>query len=255
MMWVFVQKMIHDVQVRSLSRHHISGVALIAILFEIFYFAGFFEESHPWEPTLFIILYSFNLVAIISATLLLFILFITKKNEIILLISLAIFSWFLGSFFWISYVFILGNPVTYPCIAELTFRGFHLLMIPLLIFLLKMNNITIIKPTLICVPFLTFFPIFHTRFSPVSINALIYSTVFLFITSITIVLTFNLLLKKRYPLVGIGLLMIAAADISFAIICISNPESFVFMLDPIWFFGFSLISYAAISHEVRGDFP
>ena len=117
----------------NISKKQISAVVFFAVIFELLYFAGYFSETQPLSSFLFNALYFFNTIAIFSACLLGFLYFSVNKNKIVLLVSLAILNWFFGIFFWTSYAFMLGNPITYPSIAQMAFHGFHLIMLPVLL--------------------------------------------------------------------------------------------------------------------------
>lgn len=142
----------------------------------------------------------------------------------------------MGSFFWVSYVFMLHNPITYPSIAEISFQGFHLLMIPTLLYVIKKEKIFIHKTSFLLIPSYLRYPFFLT-FSSQYLLIYLFTAFFLFLISV------------------IALFMIIFADICFVTIYLRCPNCFVFMLDPIWFSGYSLISFSLIRYTKKGELP
>lgn len=247
--------MIDDGRIHSIASMHLISIGICGILFEAFYFSGFFDESHSWRPMLFNILYTVLLTSIFLSASLLFLHFLTSKNTVFLVISLGIFSWFLGGFFWVSYVFLLGNIVSYPSIIEIVFQGFHLLMIPILFYLVKEKVIQIYKPAYLLIPAISAIPLISWYIDPGSLNVFVYSTFFLFVISLNLVHILHLMKKRVLPLFVIGFLMIVFGDIYFVITYLQEPNRYTFMLDPVWFTGYSLISYSLIHYDTGGKFP
>jgi hypothetical protein len=237
----------------TLSRTHIIVSLAAALLFELAFFTGLFEENNPLRPLMFNSLYSVNLILILTAAILLFSFYWKSGNAVILLGALGIFSWLCGSFFWVSYVFLLGNVLTYPSIAELTFQGFHLLFIPVLLSIIKKSNFKG-NPALVIIPLLCIsVPFVISLFKELTLHNLLYSSFFLFLVSVNLSLSLIILYHKKYLLLLSGLFCIVYADISFVNVALFCPSCFVFMLDPFWFFGFSLISFSLLRYADRGE--
>lgn len=237
----------------TLSRTHIIVSLAAALLFELAFFTGLFEENNPLRPLMFNSLYSVNLILILTAGILLFSFYWKSGNAVILLGALGIFSWFCGSFFVVSYVFLLGNVLTYPSIAELTFQGFHLLFIPVLLSIIKKSNFKG-NPSLVIIPLLCIsVPFVVSLFKELELHNLLYSSFFLFLVSVSFSLSLIILYHRKYLLLLSGLFCIVYADISFVNVALFCPNCFVFMLDPFWFFGFSLISFSLLRYANRGE--
>lgn len=152
-----------------------------------------------------------------------------------------------------SYAFLLGNVLTYPSIGELTFQGFHLFFICVLLSVIKENKFRINHSLFIIPVIFASIPFIFSLFHELELNNLLYSSLFLFLISVSITLSLILLFNRKYLLLLLGVFLIIYADVSFVNVALFCPTCFVFMLDPFWFFGYSLISFSLIRYLNRGE--
>jgi hypothetical protein len=241
-------------RLERIAKLNVFVALFVGLFFETLYFLGFFNETSSWKQLLLNLLYPINLLIILSAAMILFLAYLTAKRVTLLLGSLGTFSWFLGSFFWVSYVFILKDILIYPSVAEFAFQGFHLLMIVALYNLIKVNKLKINWLWFALVPVITLIPATNLIFQEIKLNNLLYSTFFLFLVSSSLFLSLNLLLNKRYLLLCLGMFLIIFADTYFVSTYLSE-NVFVFMLDPMWFGGYALISFSLLKYANRGELP
>lgn len=197
--------------------------------------------------------YFFSQAAIFLASLLLFLYFVKTSKLIALVVSMAIFSWFLGAFFWISYVFILGNMVGYPSIVELAYQNFDLLMIPTLLRIMREKDIRVLRPSLAFVALISSIPSVALLFSPVPANVVLYSSFFLFLVSLDMTLAANMLAKMMLPLLSFSVILISMAHLYVVVLNFYCHSCFVLFLEPLWFSGFTLTSFSMIRHLNMGE--
>jgi len=248
----------------EVSTAHMSVVAIGAVFFSVGNLAGLGDEV-GLSGTFSDLLYSFNLLAIITAVALLFARFRRTKEEALLLAALASLSWFMGSFFWISYVYLLGEILTYPSLMQVAFNGFHLLMIPFLIHFVRESDIEFKKPAFAFVGVAPLYPVAGyvlTLYPPsgydifvVTPNILGFNLFFITVGSILFVLAVHLLVNRKYVLLGTAFVIFFVADVNFMTTTMFDPQIAVFALDPLWFSAHSLLSFSLIRYSLRGDLP
>jgi len=253
-----------DSTVGELSKAHISVVVVGAIFFSAANLAGLGGET-GLGGTFSDLLYSFNLLAIITAVGILFLRFQQTREDILLLAGLASLSWFMGSFFWVSYAYMLGEILTYPSLMQVAFNGFHLLMIPLLIYVVRESGIGFNKPSLLFVGIAPIYPVvgYVLTVSPipgydifsVSLNIFGFNIFFITVGSVLFVLAVHLIVNEKFILLGLAFVLFFIADVNFMTTTMFDPEITVFALDPLWFTAHSLLSFSLVRYSLRGDLP
>lgn len=248
----------------KVSKAHITVVVVGAVFFSVANLAGLGDET-GLGGTFSDLLYSFNLLAIITAVALLFARFRQTKEEVLLLAGLASLSWFMGSFFWVSYAYMLGEILTYPSLMQVAFNGFHLLMIPLLIYFVRESGIEFRKPSVLFVGlaplypvvgyFLTVYPIAGYDVFSVTSNIVAFNVFFITVGSVLFILAVHLIVKREFALLGLVFVIFFLADVNFMTTTMFDPEVTVFALDPLWFTAHSLLSFSLIRYSLRGDLP
>lgn len=223
-----------------------------ALFFETAYFLGWFADGGAYRQTLFSVLYAFDLVVVFVSACAVFLVFWRTRRVVFLLAAVGIFSWFLGSFFFVSYVFLLKRILIYPSVAEFAFQGFHLLVITVLYNHLRASGDGFFKPAAVVVPIITLMPAAGLINGRIPLNNLLYSTLFMFLVSLTTFLVINLLVRRRLPVLCIGLAAVIVADIVFVETSLAHSV-YVFSLDPIWFTGFALTAYGFVLGAQRGE--
>lgn len=222
------------------------------VFFEAAYFMGWLADKSPYHRFLFNGLYGFELAAILLTTGTLFFAFWRTRKDFFLLSALALFSWFIGSFFFVSYVYLLKRLLVYPSVAEFAFQGFHLIMIVILYNVLKREDYKINAWTAAVIPIITSLPAIGLLSGHIPLNNLIYSTFFMFLISLTTFLVINMLLRRKLLILCLGLALVIVADIAFVETSLYR-STFVFMLDPLWFTGFALTGFGFIRGGQKGE--
>jgi hypothetical protein len=235
-----------------LTRAILVAAVLGAVFFEAAYFLGWFADDSALRGTLFNSLYAFDLSVILASSGSLFLAFWKTKRPAFLLSSVALFSWFLGAFFFVSYVFLLKRILIYPSVAEFAFQGFHLLMIVVLYEDLLRHGRALVKPVAAVIPVITLMPVASLLHNEIPLNNLLYSTFFMFLISVTVFLVVNLLVQRRLLLVCAGLAAVVFADMAFVETSLVK-SGFVFSLDPVWFTGFALTAFGIVFAVRRGE--
>ena len=172
-----------------------------------------------------------------------------------LLSALAVLSWLLGSTFWVSYVFILGEVLSYPSVAQFAFHGFHLLMIPLLLYLMRERGVVFWMPSVVAVIGAGVFPLAVYVVAPLDPAATAYNVVYMVLISSVAVLAGHLVVKRELSLLGVALLIFSFADINFVSTTLVDQAPVVLSLDPIWFTAHALVSFSLVRYARKGVLP
>lgn len=240
---------------RRLSTVHLAIVAIGAVVFALSNGLGVPDRPGVLGAIFFDALYSFNLLAIITAVILVSLCYTIVSDETLLLAALASFSWFLGSFFWFSYAYLLDELLSYPSVIQVAFNGFHLLMIPLLLYVLRESDVDLWRPASGIVALAISIPWLLHVFVSLPMNVVVYNTVYFFIVSTVLVLALHLLWSDTLRLLGGALVLFSAADFIFVTTTLFDQQPLVFALDPLWFSAHALIAYALVGYGLDGELP
>ncbi|MDY6780509.1 MAG: hypothetical protein SV760_08205 [Halobacteria archaeon] len=238
---------------RRVSTGYIFTVLLGGVVFEALYFTGYLSRKR--EGFLFNSLYGFNLAVIAAAVVLLLWAYSTNRNKVLLLSSLSVLSWFLGSLFWVSYVFLLDKILLYPSVAQFAFHGFHLLMIPLLLYFVEKLGIALRKPSFVLVAVTASVPVMTYFVGTTNLAVAVYNIFYLSLVTSVLVLASHLVYESRLPLFGVALVAFSFADLNFITTTLSDEAPVVLSLDPIWFSAHALVSFSLVRYSCRGDLP
>lgn len=237
-----------------LSKTTLSVAILGGVFLEAAYLTGWLSDKSPYQRFLFIAIYTFSLCITLASAVSLFWAFWRTKRAVMLLASIAVLSWFLGSFFWVSYVFMLKRILIYPSVAEFAFQGFHLIVVIILYNILVRSGLKTIRSAVVVIPVITLLPFAESFFYRIPQVNLLYSTFFMFLISLTTFFVLNLLIRRRLPIFCLGLAAVIIADISFVETSLTHSV-YVFSLDPVWFTGYALVAFSLIHYAEKGELP
>ena len=138
---------------------------------------------------------------------------------------------------------------------QVAFNGFHLLTIPLLIYLNREAGIELNRSSVLVVSAGALYPVAAYIFVPVPVSTFLFNIVFVLQIFAILYLASSLLRRKRYVALSAAYLMFCFADSSFLTATMFDPKFLAFSLDPIWFTAHSLISFSMVRYASRGDLP
>ncbi|MDY6779874.1 MAG: hypothetical protein SV760_04895 [Halobacteria archaeon] len=223
------------------------------VVFEAIYFAGYYGSQ---EKTVFsVALYSFNLAVIASSVVLLLWEYRRAGNMVVLLPCLAVLSWFLGILFYTSYVFMLGEILLYPSVAQFAFHGFHLVMVPLLFHLMRSHGVSFWRPSALPVAGAALLPVVTYFLRTPGITVVLYNVFYLSITVLAFVLAAHLVYHRELPLFGGALLLFLSADVIFITTTLVKRDPLIFFLHPFWFTASALIGFSVVRYSRLGELP
>jgi|GEM_PF-6755305 len=229
------------------------GLAIAGgLLFEAIYLFG---ETGVGRTAYSVSLYGFTLGVISTAFLLLLWGYRANGGIFLLLSGIAVLSWFLGILFYTSYVFILGEVLVYPSVAQFAFHGFHLLMVPLLFYVMNRKGVRFWKPASLPVVGAFAFPFVAYAIIGTGMIVVAYNVFYLTVTVLATVLAAHLVVKRKLPLFGASLLVFFTADIYFITTTLVKRDPAILFLHPIWFTASALVSYSLVRYASEGVFP
>ena len=223
------------------------------LLFLLIYTTGQFDGSYGEQ--LFHLLYGFNAIIISSAVVLLALAALLYKDIVVGVVGLACCCWFLGSFYWTSFVWLGGNVLTYPSVAELSFQSFHILILIVGGLLLRETGEHGRKYLWGFALLLASTPAIIHFFVEMELTVLLVNTFQLFLIGLVTILGVKLLISRTYSLFGLALLMFSVADIGFHLTTLIDQAPVVMMLDPLWFSSHALIAVTMIRYAQAGELP
>lgn len=238
-------------RLQSMATGYLAVALLSAVLFEMAYLFGYFGTGG--RTPLSITLYTVNLLVISTAVLILWWLYHEHTQPVVLLIGLACLSWFLGILFYTSYVFILGEILRYPSVGQVAFQGFHLLSIPVFLFLLERAEVSVWRPSFIPAVGFGLVPIVTYLTVGTELNVALYNVFYLFVVLIALALSAHLLYAGVVPLLGAGFSLFFLTDIVFISITLTVRDPAIYFLHPLWFSAYALIAFGAVRYTYRGE--
>jgi len=232
-------------RLRNASRIHLVVAVAGGLLFEAAYLLG---GTGTGRTAYSVSLYGFMLAVILTAVF--FLLWGYQKTDsvFLLLSGIAVLSWFLGILFYTSYVFILGEVLVYPSVAQFAFHGFHLVIVPLLFYAMGRRGVDFWKPALLPVVGAFVFPFVAYVMTDTGVLVTAYNVFYLTVTVLAAVLAAHLVAQRTLPLFGGALLLFFAADIYFISTTFVKRDPAILFLHPIWFTASALISYSLIRY-------
>jgi hypothetical protein len=225
-----------------------AGISIVfGLLVEVLLVAGYFQSEI--RPVLLDVHYGFNVLSLCLACGVLLYGFVRTRRLSLLVGSLAVTSWLLGICFWTAYVYLVGEVITYPSVAEVGFQGFHLLMIPLGYRVLRESERQFYTPALAAVLVLPGTLVANHLVDPVSPPILLYGTAYLTLIGGTAVLAAHFLRFPEFRLLGVGLGVFVLAEMLYAgYVTPYIPTAQVLWLDPLWYGGLSVVALALVKH-------
>jgi len=179
------------------------------------------------------------------------------KSESLLYVSLALLSWGLGQTYWISFVMIKGHRLPFPSIAEFGFLGFYLLSAPAVMLMNRQGNRASGCRHLNLMSFLLLIvPAICLRADSISTPAKIYG--FLYVLSIALLLlnVIEMFRSRQSLVVACGFLLVILTDMLFVLHASFAPDTYDFLLDPLWPLAFSIVTaglHSASWRQVSSD--
>ncbi|ATW88097.1 hypothetical protein halTADL_1320 [Halohasta litchfieldiae] len=156
-----------------------------------------------------------------------------SKNILLFIGSCGIGSWTLAHIYWTLYVYLAGQPITYPSVAELGFQGFYIVLIPAVVSLQQRSGAD--RPVwLVGTVLLLVGAVIGTNMMyGTGVSLFVYTTVSATLVGTVLLFGLALVLYTRYRLFGAGLCLFAAADGIYIVLAISSPVLSVPYVDPV----------------------
>ncbi|MEA1930639.1 MAG: hypothetical protein U9O06_03715 [Euryarchaeota archaeon] len=175
-----------------------------------------------------------------------------SKTSLLAIVSCGIGSWTAGHIYWTLYVYLAGQPIGYPSVAELGFQGFYLLAIPAAAHLQRRSAVD--RPVWLAgaVSLLVGAVLLANIAYGSGLSLFVYTTVSATLIGTVLLFGLSLASATRYRLFGAGLCLFAAADGLYIVLAISNPLLSVPAVDPVWYLGATLLTAALIRYQRAG---
>jgi len=189
---------------------------------------------------------------LIASTALLGVAAYQSKNRLLFLGSGAVGSWTLAHIYWTLYVYLAGQPISYPSVAELGFQGFYVLMIPAVAFLQQRASAD--QPVwLVGAVVLLVGGVVGTNLMYGSTGILFgYSTVSATLVGTVLLFGLSLVVYTPYRLIGVAVSLFAAADGLYIVLAISSPVLSVPYVDPVWYLSATILTVGLIGCQREG---
>lgn len=175
-----------------------------------------------------------------------------SKNSLLFIGSCGIGSWTGAHIYWTLYVYLAGQPIGYPSVAELGFQGFYLLAIPAAAHLQRRSEVD--RPVwLVGAVTLLVGAVLAANIAYGSgLSLFVYTTVSATLIGTVLLFGLSLASDTRYRLFGAGLCLFAAADGLYIVLAISNPVLSVPYVDPVWYLSATFLTAALIGYQREG---
>jgi len=175
-----------------------------------------------------------------------------SRNLLLFIGSGGISSWTFAHIYWTLYVYLAGQPISYPSVAELGFQGFYVIMIPAVFYLQQRAStdrpVWLIGTVVLLVGAVVGANILYGT----GVSLFVYSTVSATLIGTVLLFGLSLVLYTPYRLFGAGVCLFAAADGLYIVLAISSPVLSVPYVDPVWYLSATFLTAALIGYQREG---
>jgi len=172
-----------------------------------------------------------------------------SRNLLLFIGGCGIGSWTLAHIYWTLYVYLAGQPISYPSVAELGFQGFYLVMIPAVVHLQQRASVD--RPAwLVSAVVLLVGAVIGTNLIYGTSDLLfVYSVVSATLIGTVLLFGLSLVLDSPFRLFGAGVCLFSAADGLYIVLAISSPVLSVPYVDPVWYLSATLLAAGLIRYQ------
>jgi len=175
-----------------------------------------------------------------------------SRNLVLFIGSCGIGSWTLAHIYWTLYVYLAGQPISYPSVAELGFQGFYLVLIPAMVHLQQRASADRPAWLLGAVVLLVGAVVGTNLMYGTSDLLFVYSVVSATLIGTVLLFGLSLVSHTPYRLFGAGVSLFAAADGLYIVLAISSPVLSVPYVDPVWYLSATLLTAGLIRYQQEG---
>lgn len=216
-----------------------------AVFFELAVFLGWMTQGAPWPGVSALALYVFQLLIACASIAPLLMAFRATRRRLPLLVALGCASWLLGDVFYVSYAVLLGRALMYPSVADLAFQGFHVAIIVGLWSEIPSRDEWPFWPMLVVGTGLCAIPGIMRIVHPFPLDDLLYATFFMVLVTVTLLIAVGAAYRRKQYALATGLLLVVFADTAFSAASLAGA-GFMYALDPVYFVGFAVTSFAVV---------
>ena len=175
-----------------------------------------------------------------------------SKSLLLFIGGCGIGSWTLAHIYWTLYVYLAGQPISYPSVAELGFQGFYLVLIPAVVYLQQRASTDRPAWLLGAVVLVVGAVVGTNLLYGTAVSLFVYSVVSATLIGTVLLFGLSLVLESPFRLFGAGVSLFAAADGLYIVLAISSPVLSVPYVDPVWYLSATLLAAALIRYQQEG---
>lgn len=216
-----------------------------AAVFELTIALGWFAKEVTAAGPVKMALYGFQSLIVFAAVVPLVMTFRTARQPLPMIVALGCASWLLGDVFYLSYAVLLDRALAYPSVADLAFQGFHVAIIAGLWSQILRRGEWPFWPTIGLGGLLCMLPAIIRISHPFPLDDLAYATFFMVLVATTMLIAAGAALHMKSYDLAIGLLLVVFADATFSAASLVGA-GFQYALDPVYFVGFAVTSFAVV---------